>query len=443
MTSDPATGSDPAPDAVSPESPAPEPTEEAAASRGRAWWGPRARTVLTGLTGILAIVGLLASVVGLWAKNVLLDSSNVAAAVENALDEPEVTRALATYITDETFRALDVDGRVEGLLPGPIQVLGPAITGGARAVVIDRVDQALSAEATRRTLVTVVERAHAATMRVLRGEPAIPGVRIEDDAVVVNLLPLIGTTIDLLPDIGIIERIGLPELDPADDAAEHLAQLEEFTGRDLPDDLGQLVVYRDESVREASASIAGARTALEVFERAVTIIVLVTIALLVVTVVAARHRRRAALLLGITSVAVVVLLRAALQRVIEEAPLTVLDPAARTAIRTSLVTLSSGLFAALSAVLLVGAITATWAFVTGPSESAAGIRRLAGTTGRSAGSVARTHPEGVAFAGVAAAVLTVLVGGWRLVTFVLAGLFLVGALWSWSRSGRGREEPVG
>jgi hypothetical protein len=91
---------------------------------------------------------------------------------------------------------------------------------------------------------------------------------------------------------------------------------------------------------------------------------------------------------------------------------------------------------------VIGAITATWAFVTGPSETAAGIRRLAGSTGRSAGSVARTHPEGVAFAAVAAAVLTVLVGGWRPVTFVLAGLFLLGALWAWARSGDGAEEPV-
>jgi hypothetical protein len=400
------------------------------------------RTVLAGLAGILAVVGLLASVVGVWAKSVLLDSSTVAAAVENALDEPEVTNALATYVTDEAFRALDVEGRVEGLLPGPLQPLGAAITGGARSLAIDRVDEALSSETARRVLVTAVERAHAATIRVLRGEPAIPGVRLEDDAVVVNLLPLIATAIDLLPSIGIVERLELPPLDPSGDAAEQIAALEEAIGRDLPDDLGQLVVYRDDSVRDASASIAVARNALVAFERAVAVILLVTVALLVATVVLAHHRRRAALVLGVASVGVVVVVRAALRRVLDEAPLTVLDPAARTAIRTSLVSLSSGLFAALSAVLVLGLITAAWAFVTGPSDAAAGIRRLAGTTGRSAGNVARSHPEGTAFAAGAAAVLTVLVGGWRPITLILAVLFLLGALWSWARSARGVEDPT-
>ncbi len=404
---------------------------------------PRGRTVLTAIVGLAAIVGLFASVVGIWSKYVLFDSATVAAAVDNALDEPEVSRALATWVTDEAFRAVDVDGRVEQVLPGPIQVLGPAITGGARALVIDRVDRRLANGATREVISGVVERAHAGAVRVLRGEPAVPGVRVEDDAVVVNMLPVVGAAIDLLPELGIVDRLDLPPLEPTGDPAEQIAALEASTGLDLPDDLGQLVVYRDDSVRNASAMVATARDAIALFERAVILIVVATIGLLVATVVLARRRRRAVLLLAITSVSVVVVLRAVLQRVIEEAPLTVLDPAARSALRSSLVTMSAGLFAALSALLLLGVVAAVWAFVTGPSDRAAAIRRSAGASGRSFGATVRAHPEGVATAAGAGALLAILVGGLRPVALIVAVLLLIAALWVWARGTGSAEETTG
>jgi hypothetical protein len=75
------------------------------------------RSIATVLVGLVAVVGLLTSVIALWARDVLFDSSEVAAAAESALAEPEVTAALATRLTDLAFEAADVEARLTELVP--------------------------------------------------------------------------------------------------------------------------------------------------------------------------------------------------------------------------------------------------------------------------------------------------------------------------------------
>ena len=65
------------------------------------------RTVLAGIVGVIAVVALLLSVIGFWACDTIFDESEVAGAVESALDEPGVTDALAVRLTDTR----DVGGR--------------------------------------------------------------------------------------------------------------------------------------------------------------------------------------------------------------------------------------------------------------------------------------------------------------------------------------------
>ena len=104
--------------------------------------GARLRSIASVLVGLVAVVGLLTSVVALWARDVLFDSAEVAAAAESALAEPEVTAALATMLTDLAFEAADVEARLTELAPADLEALVPALVGGAHTAVSDRLESA-------------------------------------------------------------------------------------------------------------------------------------------------------------------------------------------------------------------------------------------------------------------------------------------------------------
>ena len=104
----------------------------------------KGRSVLAGMLAVIAVIGVLASVIAVWAQNVLFDSDSMVSAVNSALDEPEVTDALAVYVTDQIFTLVDVDGFVTSALPEQLQPLEAAIVGGARTLVHDRVEVVLT-----------------------------------------------------------------------------------------------------------------------------------------------------------------------------------------------------------------------------------------------------------------------------------------------------------
>src|SRR3954451_18977049 len=63
------------------------------------------RTTLAVVVGVVALVCLLCSVIGFWARNTLFDETKVASAAETALDDPAVTDALAVRLTDRVMTA--------------------------------------------------------------------------------------------------------------------------------------------------------------------------------------------------------------------------------------------------------------------------------------------------------------------------------------------------
>lgn len=77
----------------------------------------RWRSILGSVFGVLAAFGVLASVLSVWAHEVLYEPRSVSAAVDSALSDPEITGALASYLTDQVLRAVPVVELVERQLP--------------------------------------------------------------------------------------------------------------------------------------------------------------------------------------------------------------------------------------------------------------------------------------------------------------------------------------
>src|SRR5262245_12859150 len=132
--------------------------ETVEAHRGGGTW----RTVRAVIAGVLAVVCLTLALVGVWANATVFDSGRVADIVTSAIDDPEVGAALATWVTNEVFNAVDLDAVVTDILPERLDRFAPTLVSGAQTFVTDRLTTALSNPDVQELLHDAVERAHAA-----------------------------------------------------------------------------------------------------------------------------------------------------------------------------------------------------------------------------------------------------------------------------------------
>jgi hypothetical protein len=386
----------------------------------------RARSAFSIVFGILGVFGVLVSVVAIWANQVLFDSEAVGQAVEQTLLEPEVTDALAVYLTDQILAAVDVNELVADKLPDDLAALSPVIAGGARTVVQEAFERVLANDTTRAVIVAASERAHERVMQVLEGGSLTDGANVEDGAVSLNLLAIIGNGLQSLQDAGLLTRVDLPELDTSADPADQIAQLEDAIGRDLPDDFGQIVVYESEQIAAAQESVARAQQALVLFRRAIVAVLVVTVLSLVASVLLAQRRRRSLVIVALGVVAAMGVGRAIVRTVVEEVPTLALKPGSRAALRSMVESLAGGLITAVTLALIAGLTVATIAFLTGSSRAALALRGRVSSTGASLGAVVAAHRDGVALAAFALAVIVIAAYGFSAIPLLVASLLTVG-----------------
>ena len=394
--------------------------------------GRIARSILAVLFGVIGVIGVLASVIGVWAHRTVFDSETVAEAVDEALLNPEVNEALATYLTEQVVAAVPLEDLVTERVPEELEPFVPVLVGGVQSVVHEGFTRVLEDGRARAALVAVVERAHEAVMRVLEGDGLTGALRVEGEDVRVNLLPLLSRGLERIQDRGILTSVDLPELAPDGDPDEHLAALEEALDRDLPDDFGQLVVYSSESVADSQAAVARAQDAFALFRRSIILLVVLTLAALGASVALATNRRRAAIALLVSTVAALAVGRVLVRTVVEKAPELAAKPGGRAALREMVTSLTEGLLRLVSMGLLIAAILALIAFLLG-NERAMG--RLRGAAGASAGArgVMDEHRDATVLVAAALALIVLTLSGfsWLSVIVVLALLGVAGwAAWA-------------
>jgi hypothetical protein len=388
------------------------------------------RTVFAALVGIIAILGLLTSVIALWAKDTLFDSASVAAAVDNAMQQPEVTDAMAVYLTDQILVAVDAQDFVAGVLPAQLGPLAPALVGGVRSFVSDRLEKLLATDEVRNVLTTLVEHTHAALMRLLRGDGGIAGVTIDEGEVSVNLLPLLSRGLLRVQDLGVLDNVSVPTLSADGDPADQLAQLESALGRDLPENFGQLTVYRSDRLAKAQESVKRAQETLVLARRALALVLIITGLAFAGCIALSVRRARATLVLLLASAAAMVIVRVVVRRVVADVPGLALQPGAQVAIRSTLSTLTSGLLTAAGLVGLIGVGTAIAIYLSGESSLAVSLRARMGSSGAGARGVVAAHGDAVAIAAFAAAVLVLFVGGIGWGSLIVALVFAVAGGWA-------------
>jgi hypothetical protein len=322
---------------------------------------PRWRSIASTICGVLAVLFLTLSLVGIWARVTVFDSSKVSDIVADALDDPTVTSGLATWVTDQVFAAVDAESTVSGILPTNLERFAPTLVAGAQSFVDQGVDRALANPDVQQALARAVERAHQALMTLLQGDGLVDGITVSDGAVTVNLLPLVGRGLSIVQGLGLFDDLEIPELTRAGDPDQQIAQLEAATGRDLPADFGQLTVFESDRLAEAQASVQNAQRMFALFKRATVLLAVLAIAFLAATALLARDRWHAALLLALGVTVGVVLSRAVVHRVLDEAPDLAAGPAGKAAISDILGAATQGLLRLNALVALLAALAAVLA----------------------------------------------------------------------------------
>jgi hypothetical protein len=314
------------------------------------------RSVAAAVCGVLAVVALTLALIGVWANVTLFDGERVGEIVSTALADPEVQTGLAAWVTDEVFTAVDVESAVSEILPDNLDRLAPTLTAGAQTVVDRGLTLVFANPEVQELLTGAVERAHSALMDLLSGDGLIDGITVEDGVVTLNLLPLISRGLTLVQGLGLFTQLDVPELTRAGDPNEQIAEVESALGRDLPDDFGQLVVFESERLAEAQASVENAQRAVALIKRATWLLAVLSVVFIGATIILARHRWRAGLGLALGTTVAMVLSRALVNRVVDDAPDVAPGAAGRAAIADILGEATKGLLRLTALLVILAAI---------------------------------------------------------------------------------------
>jgi hypothetical protein len=287
--------------------------------RGRGTTPPWATTLLV----VLTVVSMVTSMVAVWARSTLFDTDRFMAVVEPVVTDPDVAGALSEVVADQVLAALDLDARVtasleqldtyladtlvEAIDPDPaaldrlsrlqrptLAALAPGIAAAVETRVVGSVDTFIGSPEFAARFPALVQELHRGGVALLRGEMAdLPNVYLEDDAVRLDLIPLIVEALDrvaaelrpFLPDVRIPDRLETRAADLPDRLAEALDTR-------LVPDFGQLTIM-------SRAELTGLQRTISAIDRLVVLIVVLTVVLAGVTLATSDRRRRTLVHLGI------------------------------------------------------------------------------------------------------------------------------------------------
>lgn len=318
----------------------------------------RARSIIASVLGVLAVLVLLVTTIAVWAKATVLRSEPVADMATEAIAQPEVQQGLATYLSTAAADAVDIETALRDVLPDALDRFAPSIAAGAEAAVQRVLERVIATDQFQRIMRTAVERAHARAMRLLQGDGIADGVNVADGQVTLNLLPLLTSALtELQSATGLFANVQIPELSADGDPTQQIAELESALGRDLPDDFGQLAVYRSDSVARAEESVKTAQRMLVLAKRAVWALLLLAVVLIAATILVAARRLRAVLALALGTTAAFVVLRSATRAAVDQAPDLARRPGGKAAIRAILDVASESLLRLSGVVLLIAIVT--------------------------------------------------------------------------------------
>jgi hypothetical protein len=293
----------------------------------------RGRTIAAGIVGVVAVVGLVVGIVGFWTVRTATDSDRFEHRVEELLVQEDVSDGLSRRVVDEVATAVGIRDALTDVVPDVLQPVVDLMLAGVRARVEDRLAELIREPEVAETVAAAAGRAHEAAINVLEGDAGVDGVEITGGEVRINLLPLSARAIGVMQEVGLFRDVTVPVFDRGGDPDEQRAELEAALGRDLPDDFGQPVVFRSESLDELGQTVQRAQDLFLLAKRANWVLMLVGVGLGALAIWLSRVRWRAACFLVAGLLLFALVLRIVMDRVGARLPYAVVEPGAQETVR--------------------------------------------------------------------------------------------------------------
>ena len=182
-TTNPTAGADEAPTQV--KQPA-----QAGGGRRIAFW------LVLVLSTVLATVAIFA----VWANRQLLNTDNWTKTSTQLLENPAIRAQTATFLTDQLYANVDVQGEIQGFLPSNLQMLAAPAAGALRNVVDDVADKSLQNPTVQAAWASANRTAHTGLVNVVEDKGEF--TTTTNGNVNLDLTPILTS---------IADRLGLPQ----------------------------------------------------------------------------------------------------------------------------------------------------------------------------------------------------------------------------------------
>ncbi|WP_078954919.1 hypothetical protein [Streptomyces griseus] len=178
----------------------------------------RLRSLSAGLLVLLGCLLLPPGLVAAWTADLLGDTDRYVRTVQPLASDPDVQAAVATRVTDAVMDHIDLPSLLEGVAPDQrplaekaLGKLGGSLEGAVASFVHDRAQDVVASPAFE-TIWTDANRAvHTSLDRALTGDED-GAVKIESDAVTIDLAPVVDRVKERLVDSGLTAAGSIPEI---------------------------------------------------------------------------------------------------------------------------------------------------------------------------------------------------------------------------------------
>ena len=270
---------------------------ESAPAEGRG----RRRSVLAGISLVLACLTILLATVAVWSHQVAFQTDRFTALASDALDDPEVIDPLAARISAQVVTALDVQSRLEGFLPDRVTAIAGPVTLALQDGLTRRLETVLAEPRMQQALERTLAFAHERVMNLLRGQA--PAVTDLNGQVVIEVYPALLVALQELQAAGVIGAdVQLPDPATAEPPGVIRGILENRLGVTLPADFGTIPIMSVEQLQTA-------QTVVKAFDIIVLVLIVLAVALSLVAVWLAERRPRMVVFLAIGTVIAFLLAR--------------------------------------------------------------------------------------------------------------------------------------
>ena len=343
-----------APGAASPETPG---TGASAAPPAERRASSRRRRILVGFLFFLSCLFVVATSVVVWTHQVALNTDRYVSVVGAVSSDPAVIDTLSKRVATQVVTALDVQGKVEKVLPGGAEILAAPLTDRIRQTVAEKLAVGLATDQFQSAWLEANRLLHTTILKILRGNP--DSVSIQNGMVTLDLYALVGNALATLQTSGIIPAsVTLPDLNNVQVPEEARQKVEQALGITLPADFGQIPIVK-------ASGLETARQAVQLFDIITILFIVLTLILIALTIWLARRRLRMVVYLSIGIIISLVIARFAIGGIEDAIVSSISGEGLATTVRAVLDNVFGNYFALGRILVVIGIIAAVVAYLAG------------------------------------------------------------------------------